>query len=250
MSREFPGGAVYWTKGRAKEYCELAVNLYDGCGHQCVYCYGANVMHKKHEEFFRDGVPRDNIVNRIRKDAILMEHNQNFGPVLLCFVTDPYQPVEKEYCITRHSIQILNEHGIGVHILTKAGALAQRDFDLLGPKDAFATTLTCYDAVNSEKWEPYAGRPNERILNLREAHGRGIPTWVSCEPVIYPKQTLYLIELTAEWVDEFKVGTMNYHPHGWSIDWKRFGNDAVELLERIGKKYYIKKDLRRFMGIE
>jgi DNA repair photolyase len=46
--------AIYETKGRAREFNELALNLFTGCGHQCKYCYGADVLHINREQFERN----------------------------------------------------------------------------------------------------------------------------------------------------------------------------------------------------
>lgn len=241
--------AIYDTKGRAKEFCEKAINLYSTCGHLCTYCYGADVTHQAHGQFFRDAAPRAGILRQIERDARMMQARGERGPVLMCFVTDPYQPVEREYRVTREAIELLHQHNVRATILTKAGPLAQRDFDLLGPDDAFATTLTCLTSEQAAPWEPNAGSPESRMANLHEAHQRGIETWVSCEPVIDPEWTKELVWKTHDDVGLFKVGTMNYHEHGKTINWRRFGNEIKSLLEEIGVPYYLKKDLRREMGI-
>lgn len=240
--------AIYETKGRAREYCELAVNLYRGCGHGCTYCYGAAVT-RVTREAFADGVPRTNIVNQIAHDALAMKARGDDRPVLFCFVTDCYQPVEEKFRITRAAIVAMHEAGRKVWILTKAGPLATRDFDLLGPGDAFATTLTCPDDKATLEWEPHAGSPSERMANLMEAHRRGIRTWVSLEPVLQPSWSLEMITKTHEFVDHYKVGTLNYDPHAETIDWGEYGRAAVALLDGLGKDYYLKKDLREKMAI-
>lgn len=207
------------------------------------------MTHQKPEEYFRDAPPRKGILQQIARDASKMQAYGERGPVLLCFVTDPYQSKEREYRVTRQTIEILHFHNIRVTILTKAGALARRDFDLLGPEDTFATTLTCVGDEASRKWEPNASLPSDRIANLMEAHRRGFKTWVSFEPVIEPEWTLALIDSVAGFVDLIKVGTMNYHEHGKDIDWKAFGFKAKALLDKRGKPYYLKKDLCQEMGI-
>ena len=50
--------------------------------------------------------------------------------VLLCFTTDPYQPIEEEFKITQQAIKILGHHGFKIMVLTKNPALAMRDIDL------------------------------------------------------------------------------------------------------------------------
>lgn len=248
---------IYETSGRAREYFELAANLYTGCEHGCVYCYGADVLHIKKEEFFRRAVPRqtnDGALAALRKDAQRLADNYETRHVLLSFVTDPYQPAEVSFNLTRRAIQILHENGLDVAILTKSGLRASRDFDILKKGDLFGTTLTFLDATRSLAWEPMADKPFYRMQSLAQAKARGIGTWVSCEPVIDPQETLQLIERTAEYVDVFKVGTLNYAknlPHDFKkprIDWKTFAQNVVILLDRLGANYYIKKDLACYIG--
>jgi CCR4-NOT transcriptional regulation complex NOT5 subunit len=73
----------------------------------------------------------------------------------------------------------------------------------------------------------------------------GIRTWASLEPVMDPDQSLSLIIRSAEWVDEFKVGKLNHVAN--KIDWKSFGKQAVALMKKLDKRYYLKKDLLAFL---
>jgi len=240
---------IYETKGRAREFNELAINLFTGCGHRCIYCYGADVLHQTKEAF----ECRPNI--RVTADDVLRSAHKwkakgETRRVLLCFVTDPYQPIEQETQLTRKCIVALHKAGLNVHILTKGGYRSMRDFDILTPQDAYATTLTCLKSEDSLKWEPNAALPNERIDALKEAHKRGIETWVSFEPVIYPSDTVALLNCTFPFVNHYKVGTMNYHPHGKSINWGEYGRSMKRIMDKIGVKYYFKKDLLKEMGLQ
>ena len=82
------------------------------------------------------------------------------------------------------------------------------------------------------------------------AHAYGIQTWASLEPVIDPEQTFEIIRQTREFVGFYKVGKLNYHPHAKTIDWHKFGHKARELLDSLGCKYMLKKDLKKEMGME
>jgi DNA repair photolyase len=221
---------IYETKGRAREFNELSINLFNGCGHACIYCYGADILHQTQERFTKMMMPRAT-EKELYFDASAWAKKGETRRVLLCFITDPYQPLELETQITRKAITALHSFGLNVVILTKAGLRSTRDFDLLGPKDAYATTLTCDNDADSLKWEPGAALPSERIEALKEAHRKGIETWVSFEPVIYPVQTFHLLEMTHDIVGHYKVGTMNYHPHGKLTDWKKFGQMMLEKMD-------------------
>lgn len=240
---------IYETKGRAREFNELAINLFTGCGHRCIYCYGAEVTHTDKEAF--EYRPRARVTPAdIQRSAIEWKrlHPKENRPILLCFVTDPYQPLEEETRLTRTAIDTLHQFGLRVTMLTKAGERSTRDFDLLTPNDEYATTLTCSNYADSQKWEPIAALPRDRIAALSKAHRLGIPTWVSFEPVIYPHQTYELLDITHPVVGHYKVGTMNYHPHGRTIDWKYFAEMMIYKLEMLKKPYYIKKDLAKYLG--
>ena len=239
---------IYETRGRAREFNELAINLFTGCGHQCIYCYGADVTHQTKDKFNFCPKPRVT-VEEIRHSAHKLAQTGETRRVLLCFVTDPYQPVEAETQLTRKAILALHAEGFGVHILTKAGERSTRDFDLLTSKDAYATTLTLVRPSISKEWEPNAALPGERVAALRAAHEQGIETWVSLEQVISPAAVHQLLAMTKDFVGHYKVGTMNYHPHGNAIDWYAFGWGMKKMMDRAGVRYYFKRDLLKEMGV-
>jgi hypothetical protein len=114
--------------------------------------------------------------------------------------------------------------------------LAAKDYDLYGPNDAFGVTLTFDNDADSLHWEPGAALLADRIASLKEAHRRNIRTWVSMEPVIYPEQTMHLIEMTYEFVDCFWVGKLNHDAAlEQTIDWPKFRREVEALLQKCGK---------------
>lgn len=234
---------IYYPKGRAAEYSPLAVNLYRGCGHKCVYCYASSILQMPEYEF-QHPKPRANIIPDLERGAAALKIADKVQPVLLCFTCDPYQPIDSQFKLTRQAIRVLHNHQIPIQILTKGGLRATRDFDLLGPDDAFAVTLTFTDDAASIHFEPDAALPDDRIASLRAAKIAGIKTWVSLEPVINPLQSLELIKRTHEFVDLFKVGKLNYHPLAKRINWKKFALAAIDTLKRYNCQYYLKQDLR------
>jgi DNA repair photolyase len=232
---------IYEPSGKAREYCELACNLYRGCEHNCQYCYAPACTYKTREDF-SIALPRKNIIVQIKKEA--PKHTGR--KVLLCFTCDPYQPIEKEFEITKQTIQIFYSMGIIPVILTK-GNLAKRDFDILKRSGAwYGATLTCLDDKESQKWESGAALPQERIEILRQAKNFGINTWVSLEPVLSPDVAMEIIQQTHTFVDIFKVGKWNYDQEANKIDWRKFVYNVVNLLEELHCKYYIKADLRKY----
>ncbi|HAK87667.1 MAG: hypothetical protein A2X55_09095 [Nitrospirae bacterium GWB2_47_37] len=235
---------IYEPNGRAKEYGELALNMYRGCSHGCVYCYAPKILRMNMEEFCNPQ-PRPNVIEELKKAAPKYAGRE----VFLSFTCDPYQDINYQYLHTREAIKILHQNNISIRILTKAGYASMGDFDLFlqGYEDFYGATLTFIDDSLSRKYEPYAAHPGVRMNALYLAHNQGINTWVSIEPVIDPEQSLEIIRMTHEYVDEYKVGKWNYDEQAKEIDWKDFTQKAIALLENYNKKYYIKEDLRKYL---
>lgn len=236
--------AIYEPKGRAAEYADLAVNLYQGCTHGCAYCYAPTVLYMDRATFHSQCIERPGILDKLRSDAKRLVNStewQEYGwkYVLFCFSCDPYQPGAHA---TRAALSIMREFDIPFTVLTK-GTMAWRDFDLYGRRDRFGVTLTFDNDADSAEWEPGAAKPAERMAMLRDAHLHRIKTWVSLEPVIDPAQTLRIIDATHEHVDHYAVGKLNYHPHAATIDWPQFRAYVLERLNQYPVGYQIKKDL-------
>lgn len=241
-------GVIYEPAGRAREYGNLAVNLYTGgCPHRCVYCYVPSALHITRERWqMQEPKARPHILSHIVKELPKLARTRPGECIFLCFTCDPY-PAVIDTSITRAAIQLIHSYGFGVQILTKGGRRAVQDLELLGPQDWFGVTLTFLNPVASRKFEPGAALPFERMEVLGIAHALGIPAWVSLEPVLDPAETLRCITATHKYVDLYKVGKLNHHPLAQQIDWPKFGHEAVELLESLGKRYYVKRDLAELM---
>jgi DNA repair photolyase len=239
---------IYEPNGRAKEYSELAANLYSGCDHACVYCYAPLATRKKRENFIVPKV-REAVIRKFLDDAIELKGQHEKRPILLSFTTDPYQKIDVKYQLTRQAIQILHSHDLKVSILTKGGKRSERDFDLLANNpelSEYGTSLVFTDEDIRMQIEPGASSTLERINALRKAHKKGIFTYVSLEPVWFPEDSLKIIDETQKFVDFYKVGKLNYNAQQKNIDWKKFRHDVIEKLEKYKKEYYIKKDLENF----
>ena len=166
--------------------------------------------------------------------------------VLLSFIGDCYQPHENGF--TRQALEILVENNVPFTVLTKGGMRAAKDFDLYGNGlGHFATTLLFTDDEDRKQWEPGAASVQQRIDAIKAAHGQGIYTWVSIEPVIDPSQALQLIQHTRLIVDEFRVGKLNYHAHADAIDWAAFALEVQRLLSAGGHPYLIKDALAKYL---
>lgn len=237
---------IYEPSGRAKEYSLLAANLYAGCSHGCVYCYVPNTLHCDRKDFHENPRVRKNVIEKIESDAAILAAEKTNKRVLLCFATDPYQPLGISSKITRRVLEIFRDYDVPFQILTKAGTPAIDDFDLYSTKDAFAVTLTTMDEDVSRTMEPNAATPYQRIQSLMKAKKLGIETWVSLEPVLDPEHSLRCVCESYQWVDLYKAGTMNHCKSEITnrqyIDYAR---ELISFLTIHGKKYFIKEDLAK-----
>jgi len=237
---------IYAPAGQAGEYSKLATNPYRGCGHKCLYCYVPGVLRMTRAEFDEGAIPRDNFIEKLRKDATKYEELGIREQVMLSFTTDPYHPGDTS--LTRLALETLREYGMSFCTLTKGGTRALRDLDLFDPEyDAFASTLTTLDDSVSRKWEANAALPGDRIEALSKFHDDGIYTWVSLEPVFDVEATLEIIRRTYSFVDLFKVGRINYSGLTQKINWREFTERVIELLAKLKANHYIKKDLQPYL---
>ena len=239
--------AIYEPTGKAREFGDLACNLYRGCSHGCVYCYAPGVLRMSREEFSTPN-PREGILEQLARDA--EKHAGSRTPILLSFTSDPYQPLEPDMDITRAALEILADNGCAINVLTKGGDRACRDFDILASDlgNWFGTTLTFFDGEDSCNEEPCAASPYNRIEAIEEAKRRGINTWVSLEPIVDGVDALSLIIETMPFVDLYKIGKMNHRKGISDEKLMDFLVDATTILKANNKDYYIKLDTRPFLG--
>jgi DNA repair photolyase len=239
---------VYEPRGRAKEYSDLACNLYMGCSHGCKYCFAPACMRKTSAVWHSNIYPRKNALLSLEKDAALLNKRNDQRAVLFCFLSDPYQPLEKKEKLTHQALKIMRQYQIKSKILTK-GCCELIEADLPLMKEAgteFGITICFTDDSSRQNWEPEAAPISDRFEILKKAHAAGIYTWVSLEPVIDPQQALEVIRQGAPYVDKWKIGKLNHMKDEESkVDWLTFREEAESLLTSLNADYYIKDDLRK-----
>ncbi|OLN27156.1 DUF6744 family protein [Desulfosporosinus metallidurans] len=158
---------IYEPRTRAKEYSDLAINIYNGCNHGCWYCYARKIHDRyKPTENFADVKPREGIVEAVTRQLSGGKYKDK--KIMLCFTCDPY-PANIDTMPTREVIMALKASGAHVQILTKGGDRARRDFNLLDANDSFGITLTCSSDETAQEEEPFAASPTERIRTLKDA---------------------------------------------------------------------------------
>lgn len=236
---------IYKPSGKAKEYGDYAINIYTGCPHRCYYCFAPRVLHRDRELFRSHVEPRKDIY---RETMAQLGREKITGKLIhLCFTCDPY-PMGVDSTATRDIIKLLKNTGNHVQILTKNGTDAQRDFDLLDDEDWFGITYAGYPvgtAFQPQKTEPGADTWAHRLAALEVAHGHGIKTWISMEPVLNAPDILNFLELDVGYIDRYKIGKLNYHPS--DIEWAAFGRQVERKCQARHLDYYIKDGLREIM---
>lgn len=240
---------VYEPRGRAKEYAELACNLYIGCTHGCRYCFAPACMHLTREKWKSGVYVRKRALELFEQDASDMRKARDRRAILFSFLSDPYQPLEATEGITHRALEIILRNRLRSKVLTKGHPdLVSADFDLMSRADTeLGFTISFLDDKLRKRWEPGAASIEDRLAMLKKAHDVGIRTWVSLEPVIDPEQALAVIREALPHVDYWKVGKLNHMKEiEKKIDWPRFRNDVLRLFAEAGKNasdYYIKHDL-------
>ena len=169
---------------------EQSVNPYKGCEHGCVYCY-ARPTHA-----FLDLSPgldfETKIFYKTEPAERLWEAFDAPGyqcrPLAIGTNTDPYQPGEKHYQVTRRVLETLLDYRHPVTIVTK-GALILRDLDLLAELAGLdlvsvAISITTLDNDLKTKLEPRTASPSARLRTVRELAAARVPVGIMMAPVI------------------------------------------------------------------
>lgn len=169
---------------------DRSINAYRGCEHGCIYCF-ARPTHAYHDLspgldfesrlFAKPDAPKLLI-------AELSKRGYRPAPLAMGTNTDPYQPIEKDWRITRDCIRILRDCRHPLIITTKSNRVV-RDIDLLSDmaRDqlvAVGISVTSLDPAIARTLEPRAPHPLRRLDALRQLADAGIPAHVNVAPVI------------------------------------------------------------------
>jgi DNA repair photolyase len=165
------------------EGVDYAINPYVGCSHGCVYCY-ATFMKRFTGHTEEWGTFVDVRVNAAKVLARQMQRAKR-GNIALGTVTDPYQPLERKYQITRACLEVLTACDFPISILTKSD-LVLRDLDLLRRlRDVgVGFTITTLDEEVRRVFEPRSSPAPARLAALSELAEAGIKTWAFCGPLL------------------------------------------------------------------
>jgi DNA repair photolyase len=167
-----------------------SINAYRGCEHGCIYCYArpshAYLGLSPGLDFETKLTAKPDAAKLLKKE--LATKNYQCSPISLGANTDPYQPIERDYQITRQILQVLNDTRHPCHIVTKS-AMVERDIDILqqmAKHDLVKVHLsvTTLDPALSRVLEPRASAPKRRLQTIETLRNAGIPVTVLIAPVI------------------------------------------------------------------
>jgi DNA repair photolyase len=169
---------------------DARVNPYRGCEHGCAYCYARPT----HEYLgLSAGLDFETRI-MVKEDAPELLRRELMSPrwqprlVGMCGVTDPYQPAERRFRLTRRCLEVFAEFRNPVGVVTK-NRLVARDLDLLADlaRDHAAAvylSVTTLDGDLARVMEPRATQPAGRLAAIAELAGGGVPVGVLVAPVI------------------------------------------------------------------
>jgi DNA repair photolyase len=187
------------------DYC---LNPYVGCGHGCRYCY-ASFM----KRFTGHKEPWGEFID-VKVNAPLLLKNQlkraKPGMVAISTVTDPYQPIEKIYKITRGCLEALLDKQFPVNLLTRS-PLCLRDIDLLKrfKKIEVGLTVTTHDEAMKKLFEPCSPSISSRIKALETLRKERVRTYAFIGPLL-PLKPAPMVKMLEGLVDEVLIDRMNY----------------------------------------
>src|SRR5882762_7552272 len=157
-----------------------SINPYQGCEHGCIYCYArpshAYLGLSPGLDFETRLFAKENAAQLLREE--LSKPGYRCELISLGANTDPYQPIEREYKITRGILEVLAECEHPVGIVTK-NAMVERDIDILAPM-AEKNLVNVYVSVNNldhdlaRRLEPRCSAPARRLETIRRLSAAGI----------------------------------------------------------------------------
>ncbi len=171
-------------------YFDYGLNPYRGCEHGCIYCY-ARPTHSYLNlspglDFETKIIAKTNVAQVLARE--LQARGYVPRQIVIGSATDAYQPIEREYKVTRGVIELLHRCHHPFAIVTK-GSGVERDLDLIAPMArqklvAVYVTITTLDGVLARKLEPRAAAPHRRLRTIRTLADAGVPVGVSVAPQI------------------------------------------------------------------
>ena len=167
------------------------MNLYRGCSHNCVYCDGRAEGYYVEGEFGKDVSVKINAADILSRE---LDPKRKRVPLTRGFVIvgggvgDSYQPIEKDYQLTRKVLELLDEYDFPVHMLTKS-TLIERDLDILKKinkknRSVVSFSFSSVDDKVGVIFEPGVPLPSRRLETISKFKNEGFSCGMFLLPVI------------------------------------------------------------------
>jgi DNA repair photolyase len=215
------------------DYC---LNPYVGCGHGCRYCY-ASFM----KRFTGHKEPWGTFVDvKVNAPSLLKRQLNRAKPgvVAISTVTDPYQPAEKKYEITRRCLEIFLKKQFPVNVLTRS-PLCLRDIDLFKQFHNIEVgfSIGTHDEGVKKGFEPNSPAVESRVKALKTLHLEKVRTYAFIGPLL-PMDSKTLVRMLEGVIDEALIDKLNYP------------NKVKGLYRKKGLEFYLSDDYFNGVGKE
>ena len=169
---------------------EWSINPYAGCYHQCVFCYARNTHVYRELDGVRDWGTR--LTAKVNAPAVLRRelatNRRDVESVCIGTATDPYQPLEGRYRLTRGILHELARARVAAHLITRS-PLVVRDVDVLGELARKAGVTVCIslptlDEDLARRLEPTVAPPRQRLRAVKLLAAAGLRVGVAVAPVV------------------------------------------------------------------
>lgn len=183
------------TKGSLKAYSH-SINPYSGCLLDCSYCYVPNGFHLTFGDWAKENWgkwvhPKLNASFLLKNELHRKKERLSKITVFLGSVTDPYQPIEKKYKITKSVLEVFLQYPIHYLTIQTRSPLIIRDLNLLkqlhrrlqGRLNVNMTITSNIESIR-KKFEPNSASYYSRKLVLKKLTGEGLNTTATVSPVL------------------------------------------------------------------
>lgn len=175
---------MHFVKAKGILSSDNGMNLYRGCSHGCIYCDSRSACYQINHAF-EDIEVKENALELLEK---ALRSKRSPCMIGTGSMTDPYISLEETLRLTRGALELIDDHGFGVSILTKSARIL-RDLDVLQrinekSKAVVQMTLTTHDDDLCRILEPHVSVTSERVAALQTFREAGIPTVVWLSPIL------------------------------------------------------------------
>ena len=207
------------------------INPYINCAHNCIYCF-VKYKNGKEPQSQNKVTPKTDLPEALEQYIAKLKVEELPESVFFSSQTDPYQPLEAEYKITRQCLEVLSNYPIKVEILTKSD-IVLRDIDLLSKINSQVFVSFCIsDDLLQERIEPKASSITQRLDLIKKLYENNIKVGVKLKPILpfFFTEPETIIKMIEQYInDKIYIQGMLY------------GNEAIAKIETIAKKYYPNK---------